>query len=359
MRRLPIYFLIDVSESMVGEPVKQVQEGMRAIVQELRTDPYALETAFLSIVCFAGKAKSLSPLEEICTFYPPTEFPIGGGTSIGAGLKYLMHDFETNIQKTTAEVKGDWKPIIFLFTDGNPTDDYSSVFKLWNDKFRHGVNLVAVAVGDNVNFQILGQITDNVLRLKDASSESFKAFFKWVTASIKTSSVSVSEKGNDDLNLAKPDGINLEKVDLKKSCKVDENYVVLHAKCAKTKRDYLVKFAKRLEEVTGEKSKFGEEVIFDVPSDKFKIVGAYPIDGQSYQELSDNTGTPSINTKNLYGQTNCPCCEGRYGIVFCQCGNIFCADFDGLTNCPWCGFQGKLSFMDGNSEGMNVNRAKG
>ncbi|MBO7567858.1 MAG: hypothetical protein J6T60_12280 [Bacteroidales bacterium] len=28
MRRLPIYFLIDVSESMVGDPIKQVQDGM-------------------------------------------------------------------------------------------------------------------------------------------------------------------------------------------------------------------------------------------------------------------------------------------------------------------------------------------
>ena len=36
MRRLPIYFLIDVSESMVGEPIEQVQNGIRTIIQELR-----------------------------------------------------------------------------------------------------------------------------------------------------------------------------------------------------------------------------------------------------------------------------------------------------------------------------------
>ena len=27
MRRLPVYFLLDVSESMVGEPLEQVQDG--------------------------------------------------------------------------------------------------------------------------------------------------------------------------------------------------------------------------------------------------------------------------------------------------------------------------------------------
>ena len=59
MRRLPIYFLIDVSESMVGEPIIQVEKGMRNIIQELRTDPYALETVFVSVIVFAGKEKEL------------------------------------------------------------------------------------------------------------------------------------------------------------------------------------------------------------------------------------------------------------------------------------------------------------
>lgn len=87
MRRLPIYFLVDVSESMVGEPIQQVQDGMRMIVQELRTDPYALETAYISVIAFAGKAKSVTPLTELYKFYPPT-FPIGGGTSLGAALNF-------------------------------------------------------------------------------------------------------------------------------------------------------------------------------------------------------------------------------------------------------------------------------
>lgn len=121
MRRLPVYFLVDVSESMVGEPIQQVENGMRQIVQELRTDPYALETAFISVIAFAGKAKSLSPLTELYKFYPPT-FPIGGGTSLGAALDFLMDDIDRNVVKTTEERKGDWKPIIFLLlTEHRPT----------------------------------------------------------------------------------------------------------------------------------------------------------------------------------------------------------------------------------------------
>lgn len=175
MRRLPVYFLVDVSESMVGEPIQQVQDGMRMIVQELRTDPYALETAFISVIAFAGKAKTLQPLTELYKFYPPI-FPIGGGTSLGAALDYLMDDMDKSLVKTTTEQKGDWKPIIFLFSDGTPTDGPTSAFARWNNKYRRKANIVAISIGDNVNTQMLGQISDNVLRLNSTDEMSFKAF---------------------------------------------------------------------------------------------------------------------------------------------------------------------------------------
>ena len=76
MRRLPVYFLIDVSESMVGEPIQQVEAGLGTIIQELKRDPYALETVFISVVAFAGKARTITPLTDVITFYPP-RLPIG------------------------------------------------------------------------------------------------------------------------------------------------------------------------------------------------------------------------------------------------------------------------------------------
>ena len=64
-RRLPIYFLIDVSESMVGDQIQLVEEGLATIIKELKSDPYALETVHISIIAFAGKAMTLIPLTEI------------------------------------------------------------------------------------------------------------------------------------------------------------------------------------------------------------------------------------------------------------------------------------------------------
>lgn len=283
MRRLPVYFLVDVSESMVGAPIQQVQDGMRMIVQELRTDPYALETAYISVIAFAGKVKCVSPLTELYKFYPPT-FPIGGGTSLGNALEFLMDDMDKTLVRTTTEQKGDWKPIVFLFTDGNPTDNPSNAFTRWNNKYRGKANIVAISIGDNVNTQLLGQISDNVLRLNKTDEISFKSFFKWVTASIKATSVSVSDMGDDDVKLAPTSGISLEKVDTSKPCIVDENFVVLLGRCSNTKKLYLVKYAKHLFDIEGLES-------LNIKATDFKLVGAYPIDEETYNELCDENPT--------------------------------------------------------------------
>ena len=88
MRRLPIFLLVDVSESMVGETLYKLEEGIGAVVSTLRKDPYALETAHLSVIVFAGKARTIIPLTELFAFHPP-ELPVGGGTALGAALDHV------------------------------------------------------------------------------------------------------------------------------------------------------------------------------------------------------------------------------------------------------------------------------
>lgn len=348
MRRLPVYFLVDVSESMVGEPIQQVQNGMKMIVQELRTDPYALETAYISIIAFAGKAKSLSPLTELYKFYPST-FPIGGGTSLGTALDFLMDEMDKTLVKTTMEQKGDWKPIVFLFTDGVPTDNPTSAFDRWNSKYRCKANIIAISIGNNANTQLLGQISDNVLRLNKTDETSFKAFFKWVTASIKATSVSVTNMGDDNVKLAPTNGINLEKVDTSKPCVIDENYVVLHGKCSNTKNSYLIKYVKNLTDIQGVEN-------LNIKVSEFKLVGAYPIEENTYNELCDGKSNSNINTMSLRGIPACPCCGNQLGVVICECGNIMCSDGH-TTYCPWCGMEGSLGeIADG---GMNITRGRG
>lgn len=350
MRRLPIYFLIDISESMVGEPIEQVEEGLSTIIQALKTDPNAIETVWVSIIVFAGQAKTLVTLQEIINFYPP-KFPIGSGTSLSKGLGHLMLELRNNIIKTTPEQKGDWKPIVFLFTDGVPTDDSKSAIAEWKQNWQRTANLVAVSFGNDTDTQLLSELTENVLQFKNTDAAAYKQFFKWVTDSIKTSSVSV-EANASGFELAKLDGETITKIDLTKPVPtkqiVDNNFVVIAGKCQNTKRPYLIKYRKNVAT-----SNFGG---IELDTLSYKLVGAFQVDG-SYFKLSESANSQfKINTEELIGSPTCPCCGNQISFAICSCGKVHCINNEELNTCPWCGTEGIYGSGEG---GFDVNRTQG
>jgi uncharacterized protein YegL len=350
MRRLPIYFLIDISESMVGEPIQQVEEGLATIIQSLKTDPHALETVFVSIIVFAGQPKTLVPLQEIVSFYPP-KFPIGSGTSLSKGLGHLMFELRKNIVKTTYEVKGDWKPIVFLFTDGVPTDDSKIAINEWKQNWRKTANMIAVSFGNETDTKLLGELTDNVLHFKNTSVQSYKEFFKWVTDSIKTSSISV-ENNSTGFELAKLDGETLSKIDLTKTEPnrqfVDDNFVVLHGKCQNTKRPYLMKYRKTIVPTT--------YAGVELASKNYRLVGAYQVDNAYFELADDRNFNSQVNTEELIGGPTCPCCGNQIAFAVCSCGKIHCIGEEQISTCPWCNNQGTYTSGEG---GFDVNRTQG
>lgn len=64
-RRLPVYILIDTSGSMKGEPIESVKVGLSDMIASLRLDPYALETACISIITYDKDVKQILPLTEL------------------------------------------------------------------------------------------------------------------------------------------------------------------------------------------------------------------------------------------------------------------------------------------------------
>ncbi len=183
MRRLPVYLVLDISGSMSGEPIEAVKNGVQVLVSTLRQDPYALETAFLSVITFDTSARQVVPLTELSMFQMP-DIKATGTTSLGQALSLLANKVSTEVAKTTAEVKGDWKPLVFLMTDGEPTDNWQNGLNDFkNQKF--GM-VVACAAGSGANTTILKQITEVVVQLDTADSATIKAFFKWVSASVST-----------------------------------------------------------------------------------------------------------------------------------------------------------------------------
>lgn len=190
MRRLPVYILLDTSGSMYGEPIEAVKNGVQVLVSTLRSDPYALETAYLSVITFNSTAQQVEPLTELSAFQQPS-LNASGCTALGEALTLLSQCADREVTKTTPEVKGDWKPLVFIMTDGEPTDDLNKGIEEFN-KRKWGV-VVACAAGQGANTDTLKKITECVVQLDTTDSATIKSFFKWVSASISTSSMKVED----------------------------------------------------------------------------------------------------------------------------------------------------------------------
>jgi uncharacterized protein YegL len=347
MRRLPVYFLIDVSESMVGDQMSQVEDGISKVIQELKKDPYALETVHISIIVFAGKAKTLIPLTDIISFYPP-KFSIGSGTNLGEGLGQLMFEMRKNQIPTTVESKGDWKPIVFLFTDGVPTDNINVAVSEWRQNWSNKCNMIAISLGDKHSLNTLKELTDDVFIINDASEGTYKNFFKWVTASIKASSLSVNEGGQN--KVANTSGLDLDRIDEvqfdSSEFDLDPNFAVFIGKCQNTQREYLIKYKKSIQE-----NEFSSN--FGVKTLVYRLNGAYPINTEYHELSSDKSMNQSLSTENLQGFPACPCCGNQFGVSVCSCKNILCSGNEEITKCPWCGVEGHFGEGSGS---VDLNR---
>ncbi len=202
-RRLPVYLLLDCSGSMMGEPIEAVKQGIKALLSELRGDPQALETAYLSVITFDSSARQVTPLTELLQFKEP-EISAGGATALGEALNVLMDCVETEVRKSTETQKGDWRPLVFILTDGSPTDTETfreAVAKVRNMK---AANIIACAAGSNANTTYLKQITESVLMMNSLSAGDMAQFFAWVSGSVKTSSKSLDAKPGGNIELPPP-----------------------------------------------------------------------------------------------------------------------------------------------------------
>lgn len=203
IRKAPIYLLIDTSGSMMGEDITAVNNGVDLCIKTLRTDPVSMEKAFMSIITFADKAEVAMKMTYLQEVGDVPKFQAMGTTAMGDAIRLLNESLENDLVENTAEVKGDYKAFVVLFTDGRPTDKDVLDRELKKLNRRKINYFIAATTNESEDVKkVLVNVTqseDLVFYLPASNAETFKKFFQWVTQSYNASvnRAGVPDNGED------------------------------------------------------------------------------------------------------------------------------------------------------------------
>lgn len=180
--RVPCILLLDVSGSMQGDPIQQLNEGLTLYKDELLADSLAAKRVEVALVTFGGSVQTVTDFCTADQFFPPT-LAASGDTPMGSAIEQAIELL--NSRKAAYKTNGVsfYRPWIFLITDGGPTDAWQAA----KDKVHAGESkssFMFFAVGvEGANFETLKAIAvREPLALKGLR---FRDLFKWLSNSQK------------------------------------------------------------------------------------------------------------------------------------------------------------------------------
>ena len=184
-RQMVLFFVVDTSGSMQGTKIGAVNTAIREVLPELKDAGGADIDLKVACLTFSSGCQWMYPTPIASDSFQWTTVDADGVTDLGAACRELNDKLSKN--GFLKAPSGSVAPVIFLLSDGEPTDDFESGINLLqqNNWFKHGIK-VAVAIGDDANKDVLAKLTGNIEAVITVHTP--EALRKWIRKVSITSS---------------------------------------------------------------------------------------------------------------------------------------------------------------------------
>lgn len=118
--RCPCILLLDISGSMSGSPIDELNAGLQAFQQALSQDTLAMQRIEIAIITFGP----VSVQQEFITAgkFTPPKLSASGDTPMGSAINTALDKIQDRKQVYKNNGIQYYRPWVFLITDGSPTD---------------------------------------------------------------------------------------------------------------------------------------------------------------------------------------------------------------------------------------------
>jgi uncharacterized protein YegL len=184
--RAPLVLVLDCSGSMLeDDKIALLNEGLKTLETELKSDPIAARCGRVLIISFGGdnNVEIIGQWTDAMDFTPPS-LMAGGLTPLGAAMRCALDEIESEKSQMRSAGVSYKRPIIMLLSDGEPTDEWQQVAaECKNAEAAHKINVMPIGIGSQANKSTLGSFSNKgALNL---SGLKFKELFIWLSRSIQ------------------------------------------------------------------------------------------------------------------------------------------------------------------------------
>ena len=194
--------VLDVSSSMEGEPIKELNQGLQEFYRDIQTDSTTANRLEVAVIEFYDYVKTLIEPSLAANFTMPI-LATKGTTRLVDGVREGISTVRKRKSWYKQTGQPYYRPWIILITDGAP-DAGQDIWGLAKE-IKDGMNnkdFFFFALGvQNADMNMPANISDPSMPASKMKGLKFSEFFKWLSASMTT--VTNSKEG-DKVNLPNP-----------------------------------------------------------------------------------------------------------------------------------------------------------